>query len=225
MDSKQQIIDIIKHKSVLKQDIYSNIIEVFSKLKGVLKETVESLQKEIEGVDKRILLEYNEKGAHEVQICVAGDILIFHMHTNVFKFDENHSIWKSGYLKEDEKRGYCGIINIYNFLADSFKFNRINDAGYLVGRIFVNSENHFIVEGKRKLGFLYNDFANSNLDEQALKSIIENIILYTINFDLYTPPYDAIKEVSVYEMKTLSDSMQLKTGKRLGFQFSADWED
>ena len=33
---------------------------------------------------------------------------------------------------------FCGIINIYNFLSDSFKYNRESDLGYLVGRIFIN---------------------------------------------------------------------------------------
>ena len=39
------------------------------------------------------------------------------------------------------------------------------------------------------------------------------------------PPYDAVKQVSVHEMTALSDNMQIKTGKRLGFQFSADSDD
>ena len=47
-------------------------------------------------------------------------------------------------------------------------------------------------------------------------------MLYTINFDLLTPPYDSVKEVSVYEMQTTLDNMKIKTGKRLGFRFQAD---
>ena len=38
-----------------------------------------------------------------------------------------------------------------------------NDLGYLIGRIFINHENHFMVQGKRQLGFLYNDFINQLL--------------------------------------------------------------
>ena len=55
------------------------------------------------------------------------------------------------------------MINIYNFLADSFKYNRLNDVGYLVGRVFLNKDLHYFVEGKRQLGFLYNDFVNDKL--------------------------------------------------------------
>ena len=46
-------------------------------------------------------------------------------------------------------RTYCGVINMYNFLSDSFKYNRENDLGYLIGRMFINKENTF-VEGKGK---------------------------------------------------------------------------
>jgi hypothetical protein len=78
------------------------------------------------------------------------------------------------------------------------------------------------VEGKRQLGFLYNDFIHSLIDEAAIKAILESAILYSINFDLFTPPFDAIKEVSVLDMQAASESMQIKTGKRLGFRFQAD---
>ena len=47
-------------------------------------------------------------------------------------------------------------------------------------------------------------------------------IKYTINFDLLTPPYDNMKEVTVMEMQTTIDNLQMRTGKRLGFRFQAD---
>ena len=146
-------------------------------------------------------IEYKETGEYEAKVRVAGDLLIFQMHTNVFKFDRENSLWKTSYLSENENRGYCGIINIYNFLNDSFKYNRSNDLGYLVGRIFVNFENHFMVEGKRQLGFLYNDFINNVLDKDQLKSIIQSAIIYSLDFDLLVPNYDLIKEVSVSRCK------------------------
>jgi hypothetical protein len=55
------------------------------------------------------------------ELKVAGDTIIFHMHTNVFKLDQSHSLWKTSYLGEDELRGYFGVVNMYNFLSDSFK--------------------------------------------------------------------------------------------------------
>jgi len=69
---------------------------------------------------------------------------------------------------------------------------------------------------------LYNNFGKEILDEQAARKIVESAILYTINFDLLTPPYDSLKEISLEEMKSIVDSYTLKTGKRLGFRFQAD---
>lgn len=214
------IIGTICSKSVLKQDIYANTTEQFQELKKKAFYLVEQIKDRVCQTDDRLVIDYNEKGKYEFRIKIAGDVLIFHQHTNVFKFDENHPIWKTSYINNDESKAYCGIINIYNFLSDSFKYNRINDAGYLVGRIFLNKENRFTTEGKRKFGFLYNDFVNQVFDENHMQSILLHLIQQVLDFDLFAPPYETVKETSVYEIKSIGDAIQIKTGKRLGFQFS-----
>ena len=216
------IFNTVKDKSVLKQDVFNNIILNFKILKQVLKEIGDDLSTRIESVDERVIVEYKNTGEFEAQLRVAGDVLIFHMHTNVFKFDSQNSLWNSSYFKENGNRGYCGLINIYNFLNDSIKYNRENDSGYMIGRLFVNSENHFMVEWKRQMGFLYNDIMNSVIDKDKMKAIIQSAVLYTLDFDLFIPPYDEVKEVSVFDIQQLSDKLKLKTAKRLGFQFTAD---
>ena len=221
-ESQDLMFNIVRDKSVLKQDVFNNIILNFKILKQVLKEVSDDLSARIAQVDDRILVEYKETGEFEAKVRVAGDLLIFQMHTNVFKFDRENSLWKTPYLSENDNRGYCGIINIYNFLNDSFKYNRHNDLGYLVGRLFVNHENHFMVEGKRQLGFLYNDFVHHILDKDKLKSIIQSAIIYCLDFDLLVPNYDLIKEVSVREINQIIDDSRIRTGKRLGFVFKSN---
>ena len=225
MDEKaaqELIFHTVKDKSVLKQDVFNNIILNFKILKQVLKEIGDDLSARVESVDERVIIEYKDTGEFEAQLRVAGDVLVFHMHTNVFKFDTQNSLWNTSYFKENGNRGYCGLINIYNFLNDSIKYNRVNDSGYMIGRLFVNAENHFMVEGKRQMGFLYNDIINSVIDKEKMKAIIQSAVLYTLDFDLFIPPYDEVKEVSVLEIQQLSDKQKLKTAKRLGFQFKAD---
>lgn len=219
------ILKTLKEKSSMKQDVYENTVRAFNMLKSTTKKIVTDLKKEIIVIDKRIIIEYKEKGEFEFELRVAGDLLIFAMHTNVFEFDRNHQIWRSSYVKEDYTRSFCGMINIYNFLNDSFKYNRVNDLGYVIGRIFINKENHYFAEGKRQLGFLYNNFMNAVVDEMALRAVLESAILYCLNFDLFTPPFDTIKEISVIDMQAASESMQIKTGKRLGFRFQADSDE
>ena len=225
MDEKaaqELIFDTVKDKSVLKQDVFNNIILNFKILKQVLKEIGDDLSARIESVDERVIIEYKDTGEFEAQLRVAGDVLVFHMHTNVFKFDSQNSLWNTSYFKDNGNRGYCGLINIYNFLNDSIKYSRVNDSGYMIGRLFVNAENHFMVEGKRQMGFLYNDIINSVIDKDKMKAIIQSAVLYTLDFDLLIPPYDEVKEVSVLEIQQLSDKLKLKTAKRLGFKFKAD---
>ena len=216
------ILKTLKEKSSLKQDVYANTLQTFALMKTTAKKMVAELKKESAAIDKRIVIEYKDKGEFEFELRVAGDLLIFVMHTNIFEFDKTHQIWRNSYIKEDNTRSFCGMINIYNFLNDSFIYNRMNDLGYVIGRIFINKENHYFVEGKRQLGFLYNDIVHATIDEETIRSIIESTILYSINFDLFTPPFDSIKEVSVSDMQTASEGMQIRTGKRLGFRFQAD---
>ncbi len=219
-----KITDKLCTKSSLKQDVFKNTVDQFQELKKVAIKLVEKIKDNVCSKDDRIIIDYNEKSKYEFHIVLAGDILVFNLHSNVFKFDENHSIWKTPYLQENDSRGYTGIINVYNFLADSFRYNRVNDSGYLIGRLFVNSENHFYAEGKRTLGFLYTDFANLKFESEIMEDIIENLMIHILDFDLYAPPYEQVSEVSVHEVKTTGDSIQLKTGKRMGFQFQTKTE-
>ncbi len=222
MTTHDTILQVLKEKASLKQDVYHKNIALFKLLRDVVKDLAKHLRTDAHEIDERLLVEFKEKSEFEFELRVAGDVLIFSMHTNVFEFDTSHQIWRTSYVKENECRSFCGMINIYNFLSDSFKYNRSNDLGYLVARIFVNVENHFFVEGKRQLGFLYNDFANSVIDKEHLKAIVESAILYCLNFDLFTPPFDEVKVVSLAQVLETSSMMSLKTGKRLGFRFQAD---
>ncbi|HEX8516172.1 MAG TPA: hypothetical protein VF868_08225 [Bacteroidia bacterium] len=219
---REMILRILKEKSSVKQDVYANTLQVFRTMKQTAKALAADYKQEAAAIDKRVIIEYREKGEFEFELRVAGDLLIFAMHTNVFEFDKSHPIWKNSYIKEDPSRSFCGIINVYNFLNDSFVYNRVNDLGYVIGRFFINKENHFFVEGKRQLGFLYNNFVHAVVDEAKIREVLESSILYCLSFDLFTPPFDAVKEVSVQDMQAASESMQIKTGKRLGFRFQSD---
>lgn len=221
-EPKDLILQLLKEKASLKQDVFQRSIDAFQQLKKVIEAIAREFKPLAAKIDKRLEIEFKEKSEFEVELRVAGDILIFHMHTNVFEFDTSHQIWKSSYVKEDNSRSFCGMINVYNFLADSFTYQRANDLGYLVARIFLNRENHYFVEGKRQLGFLYNDFANAELTKEDLRKIVESSIVYCLNFDLFTPPFEEMKVVTLAQVLEESSMTAIKTGKRLGFRFQAD---
>jgi len=219
-----KIVEVVKSKASIKQKIYRNTLKAFEEIKASAKSLIEELENEAESFDEGVSISFTEKSAFEFQIKVGGDIILYHMHSNVFNFDKSHLIWKSNYTKEDLTRSYCGNINIYNFLADSFKYNRFDDIGYLIGRVFVNKENHFFVEGKRHLNYIHNDFTNQTIDKVCVRNIIEHSILYSMDFDLYTPPYKHVQEISVGQLLTERSGMRLKTGKRVGYKFSFEDE-
>ena len=218
----KDLIEAIIEKGGMKQEIYGKTREVFTEFKTEAKKLIQRNRPKIEKAPYPILFAYNDRGQFEFQLKFGSDILIFFMHSNVFEIPRDHEVMKSSYIHEDKTRSYCGIIHIFNFLADSFKFNRTTDIGYCIGRIFVNREGHYFIEGKREIGLLYNNFPVSQLNTKAIQGILHSSILYTLNFDLLTPPYDNIKEVTVGEMRTTLDAFAISTGKRLGFRFQAD---
>jgi len=214
---KETILSLLSKKSVMKQDVYSNTISVFNQLKDIMKERAEDLSDEILKVDKRINIFYKDISLQSSQLKVAGDILDFQMHSNVFDFDRSNPMYKMAYVRNNDLNSYCGIISVYNFLADSYKYNRLNDLGYLVARIFINRENHFFVETKTQIGYKYHNFSAAPITKEVLTDIVNELIIYSIKFDLYTPPYDSVRQVTVYEMQEKSSSAALRTGKRLGY--------
>jgi hypothetical protein len=214
------LIDALLNKASLKQFIFRNTINNFEMLKVELKDLINVIQTSIKEKNTNIAANYKEESAFEVQIQIGGDLLVFSMHTNVFNFDENHFIHKSKYVEDDIANSYCGMIEIYNFLADSLKYQRVNDTGYMIGRIFINRENHFIVEGKGQMGFLFNDFGSQILTKEIFENIVEIAILYCIEFDLWAPPMEQIQEITVLDKIQQAGTIAHKTSKRMGFDMN-----
>ncbi|MEG1622263.1 MAG: hypothetical protein RR330_02710 [Alistipes sp.] len=220
---RTQILETIIQKSTLKQKVFDNTFTVFNELKETLLEMASEMDDDLEDkLDKRVRLEYRDRGKFETQLQVANDLLIFQMHTDVFDFDSNHIIWQNPYVQENSDNSYCGVINIYNFLSDSFKFNRNADEGYLIGRIFINRERCYFMEGKRQCSLKAMEFGKEEIDKSALVAILETAIDYSIHFDLLAPPYEDNKRVTVDQFNTRMDNSKFVTGKRLGFDFNVD---
>ena len=224
MELKESLKDLVFNKSELKQSVYNATKETFELFREQTRQLIELFRTRCHEEGKHVAFDFTDRGDFEFEVKFAGDILLFMMHTNVFEFSRDHQVMKTPYVREDTKRSYCGVIHIYNFLADSFTYQRDNDLGYMIGRIFVNNEKHYFIEGKRELGMLYTNFNTSEVTPETVQNIVESAIEYTTNFDLLTPPYDEVKLVSVGEMRSNFDKKSLVTGKRLGFRFQADNE-
>ena len=220
MKNETEILKLLKEKSATKQLIYRNTKEAFDDLVISLKSKEKSLTTLLKDEEENVELEFKSNGVFDVQLKFAGDTLLFHMHSNIFDFPPSHEIFKSKYIKTDRSRSFCGVINIYNFLSDSLKYNRLNDEGVLIGRIFINKEKKFFVEGDEDLGSLFKDFSKKKINNESMEEIINACMIFTLNFDLCSPNFNDVRLVSVHHLLTMSMNQKIKTSKRLGYQLS-----
>lgn len=222
-DRKDKIVDLLINKAAVKQDVADYSEGVFNTFKEAALELVDELRKDVD--DTRVRLRIEDKSSHEFNIYVGSDVLVFQLHRNIFRLPDDNPLWKTKYLQENGANGYFGIINIYDFLAESFEQNRLNDPGYLIGRMFMNHNENYMVEGKGQLGFLYRDLENSVIKKEDIRNIIESSMIYAIEFDLLTPPYEMVQAVPLAEIQAISSNLQMATGKRLGFKFAVEDEN
>lgn len=217
MKKRDQIFQLLQQKSGLKQAIYSNTLTRFNELKVILEKIAADLGTRISETHPLVEVKYQERSLFEAELKFSGDTLVFNMHSNVFSFDHKHFVHQTPYVQQDLNRSFCGKIDIYNFLSDSYKYNRLNDTGHLLGRIFINHENHFFVEGKKQLGFLFGDFAQQQLHSDQLCEIVETAMLHALDFDLVVPPYEAVQEITLAQKLFENGNAGITTGKKLGF--------
>ena len=214
--NREHLLKLLLDKSALKQDVADDCKIVFMSFKKAICKELDALKLKIK--DSRIRLNYEDKGEHEIHAYIGSDVLVFNLHRNVFKMPDNDPLWGTAYFRSNENNGYFGIINIFNFLAESFLQHRINDSGYLIGRIFINHDCHFYVEGKGHLGSLFRDTQNSVVNDEVIAAIVQLSFAYALQFDLHIPPFDYFSEITVEQIQLMGESLKLETAKRLGFK-------
>jgi len=215
-----EIGSLIQKKVNLNDIVIENTHKAFS----IFEETAKNITSELNKTFPNINCRFENRGDFEFKLSFGTDTLVFLLHTNVFEFPRMHEVMKLPYIKEDIQRSYCGMVNIYNFLSDSFDYNRDLDIGYLIGRVFINKDNHYFIEGKREVGLLYTSFHSSIINEESICNIIKSSMEYANNFDLLTTPFDEVKVVTVSEIQSNLSTKKQITGKRLGFEFKQDKE-
>lgn len=217
---REAIIDLLVNKAAMKQDIADYSEGVFNSFKIVVQDELQELRKHVD--DSRVRLTYEDKGKYEFRLHIGSDTLVFQLHTNIFRFDDENPLWESEYLKENGANGFFGVINIFNFLAESMEQNRMNDVGYLIGRMLMNHNYRFMVEGKGPLNTLFTDLEKNVLTDEVMRQIVQTAMAFAINFDLIVPPYERLQAITIGQVNQISSDLQMATGKRLGFKFSSE---
>lgn len=219
---KELIVDTLIDKSDAQRAAFANTQKALSEIKTVLQAVVKDYNMTFAAKNHPNMMEYKDRSAHDAELVLGPDLLLFTLSSNVFDFDKTHSMWKTSYVQKNPMSSFCGVINVYNFLADSFKYQRNEDVGYLIARIFINKDNHFFVEGKRQLGFLYNDFMNVFATPEMMRNVVESAMLFTLDFDLIVPEYEQVSMITVEALTEQLNNAKVSSSKRLGFRFSTE---
>lgn len=217
-DPTENIVEILLNKSSVKQQTYRNVCQAFEQMLEEARVQIDIISAKTTEMDKDVKLNAEAINKQEFHVRVAGDLLVFVLHTNIITLTDEYEYNKSEYVKENPLRRYLGQINIYNFMSDSFEFNRLNDPGYLLARLLINFENHFIVEGDRQVGFMFDSISEKPLEKVDLDILIKLIITQAAENDLVAPPFPQIRNITVREKMERTQS--LGGGNKIGFQMS-----
>ncbi|MBD2768582.1 hypothetical protein IC235_11860 [Hymenobacter sp. BT664] len=216
-DRLDQIFEGLKQKSTAKQAIFRNTQMAFDCLRLVSQELVVELSRKLTPLDSSVLIEYRSINDMEFHIKFSGDLLVFIMHSNIVTFPDDYGPMSSAYVNEDFRRRFFGHIMAYNFMADSIKYQRLNDPGYLVGRLLVNINNHYFLEGVQQLELPDNDMSDNLITPEMMRLFVESAMIAAVNNDLIAPPLPEIQKISV---KQKLENQQVSRGSKVGFSFS-----
>lgn len=217
-DRLNQIFEGLKQKSTAKQAIYRNTQAAFDCLRLVSQELVLELSRKLTPLDSSVVIEYRSINDMEFHIRFSGDLLVFVMHSNIVTFPDDYGPMPSKYVEADFRRRFFGHIMAYNFMADSIKYQRLNDPGYLVGRLLVNINSHYFLEGVQQLELPDNDMSDNVICPETMRLFVESAMIAAVNNDLIAPPLPEIQKISV---KQKLENQQVSRGSKVGFSFSA----
>jgi hypothetical protein len=218
----ERIHHLLESKSTAKQITYKNLLTAFSLLAVESRRIVDELKEKPASADQDVTVDFYFINEHEFHVKLAGDLLVFVLHTNVVTFDDEHAVMKTTYIREKEVNRYFGQIMIYNFMSDSLKFNRVNDPGYLLARILINHENRFMVEGDGQLGQLFSNITEKTICEIELNLIINHCLTSAIENDLMAPPFPQVRFITLYQK--MEKTQELGGGQKIGFRMKYNSE-
>jgi hypothetical protein len=217
-DPIDQIKSLLEVKSTAKQITYRNLLRAFEVLASESQRIVKDLTTKVNPGDEDVTVEYTRVNSHEFHVKLAGDLLIFVLHTNVVSMIGNHPVMQDPYMKLKEVNRYFGQIMIYNFMADSLKFNRINDPGYLLARLLINHEGRYVIEGEGHLTAIANKISSQPIVDAELSILVKLSLMLAIENDLVAPPFPDVRYITLYQK--MEKTLELGAGRKIGFQIT-----
>lgn len=209
----------LREKSSAKQAIFRATQATFTLLRQVSQQLcLELTQKVTANADASVKIECLPVNEMEFHIRFSGDLLVFVMHSNIITFPDDFGPLNTPYVEADFRRRFFGHIMAYNFMADSIRYQRLNDPGYLLGRLLINIDSHYFLEGVQQLELPGHDMSTSVVTAESMRLFVESAMIAAVNNDLIAPPLPEIQKISV---KQKLENQQVSRGSKVGFSFTA----
>lgn len=213
-----KILNKLQTTSKLKYNLFGQTEKLFRQLE----EICHILAKEIHEAnqsDQPVPLKTERINDFEFIFRIGGDILVFILQSNIVKLPDDTYLSKSKYLKEDNTLKYFGQILIYNFIADTITYGRLDDPGYLVGRILLNRENKFFLEGDRKIVYSFPELKENPVTFDKMRSLIEQLVESALENDLLAPAFQDLMIITYHQK--LEHTSSMGNPKKIGFDLFA----
>lgn len=204
--------------SKLKYNLFESSVALFGQLEKICMEIAKDLMDADKGSNP-IPIKVEKINDYEFIFRIGGDVLVFILQSNIVRLSEDTYLAKSKYLKSDPDLSYFGQILIYNFLSDTLTFGRLDDPGYLIGRILLNKENKFFLEGDRNIVFNFPELKENPVSQEKMRYLVEQLILSALNNDLLAPAFDDIMIINYHQK--LEHTSSMGNPQKIGFEFYA----
>ena len=210
------VVEKLQNKAQLKQKIYANLKEFFKILKIEATQINLELSSKTKDYSPQVSVAFSDVSDFEFKLNAGGDTLVAVMQSNIIQLNPEHPFLKRKYFRENTP--YFGQIVLYNFMEDSFRYNRMNDYGYLIGRIFIDANNRLFAEGDRQVHYCFDDPDNAFMTNENARLILLKAISAMIDNDLMAPEFQQVQVITLAQKEnyTITEAR----GQKIGFQAS-----
>jgi hypothetical protein len=212
-----EIIEKLESTTKLKHDLFNQLVTYFDNLEKTCREVASELENA--GNIKNMPIRVEKVNDYEFLFRIGGDVLIFMMQSNIVRIPDEAYISKTKYLKNDVSLRYFGQVLIYNFLADTITYGRLEDPGYLISRVLLNRENKFFLEGDRKIVFGFPELKENIVSMEKNRQLIEGLVLSALNNDLIAPNFHDIMMINYHQK--LEHTSSMGNPQKIGFDMFA----
>lgn len=227
MDPHIESIPALLHsKARHKQTVFDHSKACMQQFRGTSAALARWMQAHLASGDGRVAVKHADLNAFAFSLQFGGDLLYVQQHTNVFTLEKQSRLWNKDYIKADPSRAYFGVFYVYNFLADSFTYQRTTDAGVLLTRVFINAQGYFFAEGLPQIARPLRNLQQQVFSRAERKRLLGLLVRAAIEYDLTAPPLKEVWLASVGDVEAQRSELLMRTGKKLGFKtHQADPED